>query len=471
VRPGRSKQPDEWIACLCNPESGRQEVPARASLRALGWHNAGMHSRPLRPGRLVGLCLLAALATACGSSSATPTLWPSPTAPSTPAPTATSIPTAQPTPYASADMATYAQIETEVQQIRQLTAKKAVTPTLLDEQGVRDWMTQANEKTLDHAALTFESRLFVDLGLLPLGSSLEQLELDLNSGQAIGFYDPSSGGLYLLSEGGTVGPQQKLTFSHEFTHALQDQDFGLDKLAIDTPDQGDRDLARTALPEGDASLAMTQWARAHMSLTDLLAISLDPGAQAQQQQLDAAPAILREDLYFPYVQGLAFVEAVYVGGGWPSVNKLYANPPNSTSQILHPDLYSKGVQPVAVTLPAIPATLGSGWKLSFQDTLGELQLRVWLEGEHPTAAQSSAAASAVSAWGGDRAGLYDGPNDTWAVVLKTEWRSASGAVAFGAAAGTPARWPAGPSKTCASGAGVTVYVASDAATLASFASC
>jgi hypothetical protein len=429
-----------------------------------------MHSRQLRPGRLVGLCLLVAVA-ACGSSSTTPTPAPSPTsAPSTPAPTATSTPTVRPTPNASVDLATYAQIEAEVEQIRQLTAKKTVTPTLLDEQGVKDWMTQANEKTLDHAALALESRLFVDLGLLPMGSSLEQLELDLNSGQAIGFYDPSSGGLYLLSEGGTVGPEQKLTFSHEFTHALQDQNFGLDKLAIDTPDQGDRDLARTALPEGDASLAMTQWAQAHMSLVDLLAISVGAGTQAQQQQLNDAPAILREDLLFPYVQGLAFVESVYVSGGWPSVDKLYANPPNSTSQILHPDLYKKGVQPVAVTLPA-PASLGSAWNLAFQDTLGELQLRVWLEGEHPTAAQSSSAANAVSAWGGDRVGLYDGPNGAWAVVLQTEWRSAPGAASFTAAAEARVKSLASPSRTCASGTTLTVYLASDAATLGALASC
>jgi hypothetical protein len=432
-----------------------------------------MHSRQHRLNRLLGLCLLAAVATACGSSSASPTPAPTPTsAPSTPAPTATSTPTPtpRPTPNASGDLATYAQIETEVEQIRQLTARKTVIPTLLDEQGVRDWMTQANEKTLDRAALVLQSRLFVDLGFLPLGSSLEQLELDLNAGQAIGFYDPSSGGLYLLSEGGTVGPEQKLTFSHEFTHALQDQNFGLDKLAIDTPDQGDRDLARTALPEGDASLAMTQWAQAHMSLADLLAVSLSAGTQAQQQQLNDAPAILREDLLFPYVQGLAFVESVYVGGGWPSVDKLYASPPNSTSQILHPDLYKKGVQPIAVTVPS-PAGFGSGWKLSFQDTLGELQLRVWLEGEHPSAAQSSAAANNVSAWGGDRVGLYDGPNGAWAVVLATVWRSAPGAASFNAAAEARVRSLAAPSKTCASGAGVTIYLASDAATLGAFATC
>jgi len=51
------------------------------------------------------------------------------------------------------------------------------------------------------------------LGLLPAGASLEQLMLDLNSGQAIGFYDVDTKQLYLLSQSGAVGPEEQLTFS------------------------------------------------------------------------------------------------------------------------------------------------------------------------------------------------------------------------------------------------------------------
>jgi len=258
--------------------------------------------------------------------------------------------------------------------------------------------------------------------------------LDLNSGQAIGFYDPDTKQLYLLSQSGTVGPEEQLTFSHEFTHALQDQNFGLDKLAIDTADQGDRDLARTALPEGDATLTMTQWATKHMSVLDLLSVGISAGSGPQADQLANAPAILREDLLFPYEEGLNFVEGVYNQGGWDAVNRLYSKPPDSTSQILHPELYATGVEPVILAIPGPPSSLGNGWTLAMQDSMGELQLRVWLEGEHPTAAQKAAADSAASAWAGDRIGLYEGPNGQWGVVLRTQWRSASGRTAFASAA-------------------------------------
>jgi hypothetical protein len=422
------------------------------------------------------LLIVAVIATACGSSTITPT---PPTA-TTPQPSIGTAPSASPTglsspalstPNSATDQATYAQIESEVENLRQLMPKLAVTPVLLDEKGVRDWVTKATETGVDHAALAAQSRLFAHMGLLPAGASLEQLELDLTSGQAIGFYDPDTKQLYLLSQSGAVGAEQKLTFSHEFTHALQDQNFGLDKLAIDTVDQGDRDLAHTALPEGDATLSMYQWATAHMSALDLGSAILSSGSGTQTDQLNHAPAVLREDLLFPYVDGLAFVEGIYAQGGWASVDKLYAKPPSSTSQILHPDLYAKGVNPVGLTLSAVPAAAGKGWKLSMQDTMGELQLRVWLEGEHPTADQKTAADAAASTWAGDRIGLYEGPGGTWAVVLRTQWRSSAGRTDFAAAATKTLDGLTAPSLICGDAVHADIVIASDQATMGAFATC
>jgi len=417
------------------------------------------------------LLLLAVAVGACGSASisAAPTAGPS-AAPSVAPSSSGSIPSALGS-SGQADQAVYAAIESQVEAIRELHAQKTVTPVLLDSQGVRDWLTKANAEQTNHQALADESRVFIHLGLLPAGSSLEQMELDLDAGQVVGFYDPVSKGLYVLSESGGVGPTEKLTFSHEYTHALQDQNFGLDKLATDTADQGDRDLARTALPEGDATLSMTMWSEKYMSILDLLQVAGDSLSGPQADQLAKAPAILRETLTFPYEQGLAFVQGVYESGGWSAVDKLYASPPDSTSQILHPELYADGVEPVSVTVPPVPTALGSGWKLTMQDTLGEFQLGIWLEGESPSSAEQSSAAAAVSAWAGDRVGLYEGPNDSWAVVLRTTWRTSSGRVAFQSAATRKTGQLPGPAVVCADEFGATLDVASDVAALEAFATC
>jgi hypothetical protein len=429
--------------------------------------------------RFGGVLLASAIVVAaCGSSpaTATPTLGPTasalPSAGITASATLGATPGATPsaTPNASADLATYTQIETQVEALRELAPKSSVTPILLDEQGVRDWMTKAMESGVDHTALAAESRLFSHLGLLPAGASLEQLELDLDAGQALGFYDADTKQLYLLSTSGTVGAEEQWVFSHEFTHALQDQNFGLDQLAIDAPNQGDRDLARTALPEGDATLSMMQWAERNMSILGLLSSAFS-ALGPQTDQFNNAPAILREDLMFPYDAGLSFVEGVYEKGGWAAVDRLYAKPPNSTSQILHPELYTAGIGPVAVTLGAVPATLGTGWKLTYQDTMGELQLRVWLGGEHPTDAQAKAADSAASSWAGDRIGLYEGPSGAWAVVLRTQWRSTSGRTAFVAAANQTLDGLSSPSAVCGDAIHADIIIASDPTVLGSFTTC
>ena len=389
------------------------------------WQNARMNS-PRRRSRLVLLLGLVLIVSACGSPVATPSL-------PAPQPSRSAAMSAAGSPN-QADQAVYAAIERQVEANRQLRPTTTVTPVLLDSSGVRDWLTRANAEQTNHQALADESRLFIHLGLLPAGSSLEQMALDLEAGQVTGFYDPVSKGLYLLSESGGVGPTQKLTFSHEYTHALQDQSFGLDKLAIDTPDQGDRDLARTALAEGDATLEMTLWMQKNLSMVDMLAIAGDSLSGPQADQLAKAPAILRQTLMFPYDAGEVFVQGIYDKGGWAAVDGVYAHPPASTSQVLHPDLYTAGVEPVALTVPTVPASLESGWKLTMQDTLGELQLRIWLEGESPDSAATAAAAAGTVGWGGDRVGLYEGPNGAWAVVIHTAWRSNAGATAFSDAA-------------------------------------
>ena len=316
-----------------------------------------MHS--LRRSRLALLLGLAVVVSACGSATASPSTTVAPTAERSATVSAPASPSAAPSSLSSpnqADQAVYAAIESQVEAIRGLAPKTTVTPVLLDSKGVRDWLTKANDEQTNHQALADESRLFMHLGLLPEGSSLEQMELDLEAGQVIGFYDPVSKGLYVLSESGGVGPIEKLTFSHEYTHALQDQVFGLDKLAIDTPDQGDRDLARTALAEGDATLEMTLWMQKNLSMAEMLAIAGDSLSEQQADQLARAPAILRETLLWPYDAGLTFVQGIYKKGGWAAVDKIYANPPASTSQILHPQLYADGVKPLEITVPAVPAS-------------------------------------------------------------------------------------------------------------------
>ena len=88
--------------------------------------------------------------------------------------------------------------------------------------------------------------------------------------------------MVVVSKSGAIGAIEKVTFAHEFTHALQDQHFGLEGIDVDAVGQGDRSLGRLALVEGDASLLMTHWLSGHLTAAEIEELlQVDPEAQAQ----------------------------------------------------------------------------------------------------------------------------------------------------------------------------------------------
>jgi hypothetical protein len=220
-----------------------------------------------------------------------------------------------------------------------------------------------------------------------------------------------------------------VTFSHEFTHALQDQNFNLGNLRLDEVGQGDRSFARLSLVEGDATLTMSQWEIQHLSQAELGEILSAAGSDESLKILLAMPPILRESLLFPYTLGLGFVQGMQADGGWAAVNAAFAQPPDSTEQIIHPDKYVAHEKPIAVELPKTLASgLGTGWKVSLEDSFGEFQMQVWLK--QNTTVPAATAIDAAAGWGGDRIAVLNGPNDAWAVVFRTAWDSDADAAAF-----------------------------------------
>jgi hypothetical protein len=178
--------------------------------------------------------------------------------------------------------------------------------------------------------------------------------------------------------------------------------------------------------------------------------------------LSAMPAYLRDTTLFPYQDGLQFVLTRQTAGDWAAIDEVYASPPQSTEQILHPDRYAAHEAPVVVTLPTDLATkFGSGWSTDSEDTLGELQLRAWLTARGVPAATAQ---SAAAGWGGDRVARYQGPNGAWALVIDSAWDHTNDAAEFQAAA-TTAIASGDPAAVLAKGARVLVIIASDQPTL------
>lgn len=415
-------------------------------------------STPVR--LLAAAAITAILVVACGSDTSSPT------------PTPTTAQTSPPSPSAvapSADTtAIYDKIEAAVLAIRGL------QPTEVDRQTIDgDALKAFNAKSFDednpaeYVAAT--ERLFKALGLMPQADSLKALFLELIDSQVAGFYDPEEKQLFVVSRSGAINGADKITFAHEYDHALQDANFDVFAEQKELLDQSDRALARAALYEGDATLLMAIWAQANLTpdeFAEVLAAGSDPAAL---EVLGRTPSILVDGLLFPYTAGQAFVLPIQQAGGWAAVDALYADLPESTEQILHPAKYQAGEAPIAVALPAVATSLGTGWTEAIQDTFGEFQMRTWLR---EAGVRNADATAAAAGWGGDRLAVLNGPADTWAVIMKTEWDTVGDAAEFEAAATTAAE-AAGGSAAVLPGEGGTVrwfVVGSDDATLTAVAS-
>ncbi|MFL5777461.1 MAG: hypothetical protein ACJ761_00830, partial [Chloroflexota bacterium] len=258
------------------------------------------------------------------------------------------------------------------------------------------------------------------------------LSIDLLSAGVAGFYRNTEQKLYVISRGGSLTGAEKIAFAHEYDHALQDQNFSVFRDQRQINDETDRLLARQAVYEGDATTLMFDWARAHFSAdewAEYLRAANDP---EMQQILARIPPILLDTLLWPYSTGYAFVLGAKTDGGWTAVDRMYADMPVSSEQILHPAKYKAHEKPIDVSLPNdLARRLGSGWTEPYRDTLGEFQLAIWLKGGGNP---SDAASQAAAGWGGDRVAVLQGPGGAWAVVLRTDWDSARDATEFEVAA-------------------------------------
>jgi hypothetical protein len=384
-----------------------------------------------RGGRVLPLVAASLLLVAC-TSTGLPSPSPEPSTPPTHAPTLAPA-SSTPGPRSSIDPV-YASIAAQVEQIRGLHHTADVTPVVIDKATLRQNLEADFDQSNQPGAVEASERLLKALGLLPPDATLRSEVINLQAGQVVGYYSPKRDQLFVVSTAGGIGPTQRATYAHEYTHQLQDQNFGLEKLGFDATDQSDRSLARLALVEGDAVTAQTRWMQANLTAEDLGQIFADASDPAVLEALQGAPAILRDTAFFPYQEGAILVSTLMVRSGYKGVDDAFASPPDSTEQILHPEKYLQRDAPIAVTVPAdLPSRLGAGWSNGGTDTLGELQLRIWLsQGGVPTAAASRAAAG----WGGDRVMLLDGPGGTTAVALMTEWDSPADANEFATAAKT-----------------------------------
>ncbi len=289
------------------------------------------------------------------------------------------------------------------------------------------------------ADIAAEDAALTRLGLIDADDDLGELILSLYDDQVLAYYDPRSDTFSLIGPARRIGALQSVVVAHEYGHALQDAAYDLEARRIRELDRSDAILAQQALVEGDATAIMYDWAARELKLADLLAVSAGALTKQDSKALREMPVLLRRQLEFPYIDGFAFVNAIRGRGDWPAVDEAWQAQPVSTEQILHPELYPDEL-PVEIELPDVGALLGPDWTTSYEQTLGEMQIGVWVaDGRKarslfPVLPARLPRADAAAGWGGDRLVSLDGPGGTWAVVWQTDWDSQADAREFKEAA-------------------------------------
>lgn len=303
-----------------------------------------------------------------------------------------------------------------------------------------DEIARSLERDLDEEQLVKLVATYRALGLLPRELDVRQLLVSVLREQVVGYYDPKRGRLVVRDDAASAlagrrnarggggddsmgDAEGRMVLVHEIVHALQDQHHGLQAM-IDRLRDNDAQNAFKAVVEGDATLAMVRYVGASAGV-DPLAL---PGAAERirdnvrssgvggSPQLARAPRIVREVLVSQYGDGLVFTLAVERARGRAAVDALFATPPASSEQVLHPERFLAGDAPVAVTLPDVPAPRGTS--VVHEDTIGELELRIWLTIANDDAVSTRAA----EGWGGDRVRIWASPDGaTDAFLWVTTW--------------------------------------------------
>jgi hypothetical protein len=257
---------------------------------------------------------------------------------------------------------------------------------------------------------------------------LYQFEIDLQTEQVAGYYDPKKDELFVRNDGKELSPIARQTVAHEYTHALQDQHYDLEKMLPDKSTDDDRDLGVRSLVEGDATISGILYAQRFMSQQDYQTM-LNESKNSPTDVIDRAPRYIRDNLYFPYEQGVEFVIALGIISSFRPIDKALQDPPVSSEQIMHPEKYMDTPRdmPKPVALTPLTDTLGAGWTMPDNGTLGEFDFQHMLQENGATNADTAAAG-----WGGGVYNYYEN-GDKALVVFNSVWDTKKDADEFEAA--------------------------------------
>ena len=297
----------------------------------------------------------------------------------------------------------------QMSELLALPIKEPLKKSLRSKQEIRAYLIEEEKEDRTDAQRYADRKALEAFGLIPKDFPLDSFMLDVLTDQVAGLYDPKAKEFYIADW--IPADEQRSVMSHELTHALEDQSFHIDPWIKAARPNDDAELARQSVSEGSALAAMVDYSLRDqkVSVRDLpdVALFIRAGAIDEMDKdpnLKKAPQFIRDELIFPYLAGTTFSQQfLKAHKGWGDLRLIFENPPVSTQQILHPDLYLTGVKPQKVTLPEWKGLAPADWKLLEENVMGEFGLNEILK----QFLGQERADTLSPAWSGDRYALFE----------------------------------------------------------------
>jgi hypothetical protein len=264
-----------------------------------------------------------------------------------------------------------------------LAVKHTVKRQLASREKVEKYIVDRMKDDEDAKRLERSEIVLKKFGLLPRDFNLRDFLVRLLKEQVAGFYDAKTKTVYLLD---WVEPeQQKSVLAHELTHALQDQNFDIEKWAKagakgDEFYEDESMAARQAVLEGQGMVVLIDYMLAPSGgslekmpvMADAVVAGMDAGPN--MAVFNRAPLFLRELLLFPYHYGLGFERDLLVEGGRArAFSGVLQNPPRDTRQVMQPAAYVAG-QVVPPLRPPDLAAITAGYSRIDTGAMGQFDV-------------------------------------------------------------------------------------------------
>lgn len=257
-----------------------------------------------------------------------------------------------------------------------LPMKRPVKKNMVSREQVEKYLEDKFKDDVDRIRFERSELVLKKFGLLPRTFNLHDFLIKLLGEQVAGYYDDKEKTMNLLNW--VPMDMQKPVMAHELTHALQDQNFDLEAMekrdeeierrgpadynaAIETDEES---TARSAVMEGEAMVVLADYMintiqdntcakdpaceipdkRSIADIPQFLDLMLAQMDKPEGEPLmDNAPLILREEMVFPYTQGLRFIVKLLTAGGKNlAYTQVEKRMPKTVREILEPEEYLAG---------------------------------------------------------------------------------------------------------------------------------